>query len=76
MAEITKYQFKSVQLLGDQSLGIGSYGAVCKAKCDDLCAAKIIHPTLFNPNILQQIDPQREHRLPIRRFEQECEFMS
>ena len=77
MAEIPKYQFRSVQLLKDQSLGIGSYGAVCKAKCDDLfCAAKIIHPTLFDPTALQQIAPQREHRLPIRRFEQECEFMS
>ena len=77
MAERPKYQFKSVQLLKDQSLGIGSYGAVCKAKCDDLlCAAKIIHPTLFDPIALQQIAPQREHRLPIRRFEQECEFMS
>ena len=81
MAERPKYQvmfqFKSVQLLKDQSLGIGSYGAVCKAKCDDLlCAAKIIHPTLFDPNALYQIAPQREHRLPIRRFEQECEFMS
>ena len=56
MAERPKYQFKSVQLLKDQSLGIGSYGAVCKAKCDDLlCAAKIIHPTLFDPTALQQI---------------------
>ena len=77
MAERPKYQFKSVQLLKDQFLGIGSYGAVCKAKCDDLlCAAKIIHPTLFDPTALLQIAPQREHRLPIRRFEQECEFMS
>ena len=71
------FQFKRVQLLKDQSLGIGSYGAVCKAKCDDLlCAAKIIHPTLFDLTTLHQIAPQREHRLPIRRFEQECEFMS
>ena len=71
------FQFKNVQLLKDQSLGIGSYGAVCKAKCDDLlCAAKIIHPTLLDPTALHQIAPQREHRLPIRRFEQECEFMS
>ena len=72
-----RFSFKSVQLLKDQSLGIGSYGAVCKAICDDLvCAAKIIHPTLFDPSALHKIDPQREHRLPIRRFEQECEFMS
>ena len=83
MAEGPKYQaafqFKNVQLFKDQSLGIGSYGAVCKAKCDDLlCAAKIIHPTLFDPTALHQTAPQRdlEHRQPIRRFEQECEFMS
>ena len=71
------FQFKSVQLFKDQSLGIGSYGAVCRAKCDDLlCAAKIIHPTLFDPTAVHRIAPQREHRLPIRRFEQECDFMS
>ena len=73
MAERPQYQFKIVQLLEDQSLGIGSYGAVCKVKCDDLlCAAKIVHPTLFNPTALHQNTPQGEHR----RFEQECEFMS
>ena len=75
--EIATFQFKSIQLFKDESLGIGSYGAVCKAKCDDLhCAAKIIHPTLLNPIALHHISPQRKHRLPIRRFEQECEFMS
>ncbi len=77
MAEIPRYQFKNVQIFKDQSLGIGSYGAVCKAKCDDLlCAAKIIHQTLFSSTTLYQVTPEREHRLPIRRFEQECEFMS
>ena len=70
-------RFKSIILLKDQNLGVGSYGAVCKAKCDDLlCAAKIIHPTLFNPTELHQIAPHREHRLPIRRFQLECEFLS
>ena len=69
--------FKSIVLFKDQTLGIGSYGAVCKARCDDLlCAAKIIHPTLFDPIALHQIAPHREHRLPIRRFELECEFLS
>ena len=69
--------FKAIQLLKDQNLGIGGYGAVCKAKCDDLlCAAKILHPTLFDPTAHQQIARRREHRLPIKRFEQECEFMS
>ena len=72
-----KISFKSVQLFKDQTLGIGSYGAVCKAKCDDLlCAAKILHPTLFDPTAQLQISPKQEHRLPIKRFEQECEFLS
>ena len=69
--------FKTVQLLKNQTLGIGSYGKVCKAKCDDLlCAAKLIHETLFDPTAQQLIAPQREYRLPMRRFEQECEFLS
>ena len=47
-----------------------------KAKYDDLlCAAKLIHETLFDPTAQQLIAPQREHRLPMRRFEQECEFI-
>ena len=75
--QVVAFQFKNVQLLKDQSLGVGSYGAVYKAKCDDLlCAGKIIHPTLFDMTTLYQIAPKREHRLPLRRFEQECEFMS
>ena len=69
--------FKTIQLLKEDTLGIGSYGAVCKAKCDELtCAAKILHPTLFDPVAHQQVDRRNEHRLPLKRFEQECEFMS
>ena len=72
-----KIGFKSVQLFKGQTLGIGSYGAVCKAKCDDLlCAAKILHPTLFDPTAQLQVSRKQEHRLPIKRFEQECEFLS
>ena len=71
------HNFKTVRVLKDQTLGIGSYGKVCKARCDDLlCAAKLIHETLFDPTAQYDIAPQREHRLPIRRFEQECEFLS
>ena len=63
--------FKTVQLLKDQVLGIGSYGKVCKAECDGLlCAAKVMHETLFDPTTQQLIAPCREHRLPMRRFEQ------
>ena len=70
-------KFNSIRLLKDQILGVGSYGKVCKAECDGLlCAAKVIHETLFDPTAQQLIAPQREHRLPIRRFEQECEFLS
>ena len=72
-----KFGFNAVQILKDETLGIGSYGKVCRAKCDDLlCAAKLIHETLFDPTAQQLIAPQREHRLPMRRFEQECEFLS
>ena len=68
--------FREIELLKDETLGVGSYGSVCKARCDHLlCAAKIIHPTLVPLNALEQISPQREHRLPIRRFEMECDFL-
>ena len=71
------FQFRSIQLFKDEVLGIGSYGKVCKAECDGLlCAAKVIHETLFDPTALQLIASHREHRLPMRRFEQECEFLS
>ena len=69
--------FKTVHLLKDQVLGIGSYGKVCMAECDSLlCAAKIMHETLFDPTAQQLIALHREHRLPMRRFEQECVFLS
>ena len=69
--------FKSVQLLKDQILGIGSYGKVCKANCDDLlCAAKLIHETLFDPIAERLIASQKVHTLPMERFKQECHFLS
>ena len=68
--------FKSVSLFKDQTLGIGSYGKVCKAKCDNLlCAAKLMHETLFDPTA-QPAAPHMGHRLPVRRFEQECALLS
>ena len=75
--QVVQIGFKSVRIFKDQTLGIGSYGKVCKAQCDDLvCAAKLIHETLFDPLAHQQVTPQREHRLPFRRFQKECDFMS
>ncbi len=68
------YVFREVQLFKNDTLGNGSYGAVCKAKCDQLlCAAKLLHPVLFQ---IQATDPNKEHRRPFRRFEEECQFLS
>ena len=70
--------FKTVQLFKDQTLGIGAYGKVCRARCDNLdCAAKLLHETLFDTNAEQFVaDTRKEHRLPIRRFEKECQFLN
>ena len=64
--------FRDVRLVKseDNSLGIGSYGAVYRAKCDQLvCAAKVLHPILF-----QTRDPAA-HRI-VERFQREIEFLS
>ncbi len=69
-----EYIFRSVQLFKNDTLGTGSYGAVCKAKCDQLlCAAKLLYPVLFQ---MIAPDPGKEHRHPFRRFETECAFLS
>ena len=66
--------FRNVQLLKNETLGTGSYGLVCKAKCDQLiCAAKLIFSVLFQ---IQAPEPGKEHRQPFHRFEQECQFLS
>ena len=68
---------KPFQLFKDQTLGVGSYGKVCKANYNGLlCAAKVLHPTLFDPTNQLNISPQKQSRLPFRRFEQECELLS
>jgi len=64
------FHYQNVELIKTESLGIGSYGAVCKAMCDDLpCAAKILHPTLF------QFNAPRTTSV-MRKFEQECRLLS
>ena len=63
------FQYKSFHIDKGQSLGRGSYGAVYKAKCDQLpCAAKVLHPTILDPT-----DPGADKVL--ERFHHECAFL-
>ena len=65
-----KFGYKTVKLIKTEPLGTGSCGAVYKAMCDDLlCAGKILHSTLFQPN-----DPGA--MATMRRFQQECCLLS
>ena len=67
-----RFGFRDVRLVKseDNSLGIGSYGAVYRAKCDQLvCAAKVLHPILFQTRDLAA------HRI-VERFQRELEFLS
>ena len=65
-----EFHYQRVELLKSESLGIGSYGAVYKAMCDDLpCAAKILHRTLF-----QFTAPGATSVM--RKFEEECCLLS
>ena len=69
MSEPSQVKFQDVQLFYDECLGRGSFGVVCKAKfCELTCAAKILHPLLF-----QSDDPQSS--ITLTRFEQECELL-
>ena len=53
----------------EETLGVGSYGKVCKAKCGQLpCAAKLLHDAMFGTN-----DPGISKFA--QRFEQECRFL-
>ena len=65
-----EFGFKRILLRKDQPLGTGSYGAVCKATCDQLlCAAKIMLPTLFD------LSNPREKAALLAKFEQECKLL-
>ena len=63
------FSYKSFHIDKNQPLGHGSYGAVYKAKCDQLpCAAKVLHPTILDPT-----DPGAGKIM--NRFRQECAFL-
>ena len=61
--------YGAVEVYSKETLGVGSYGTVCKAKCGQLpCAAKLLHDTMFGNN-----DPGIQRF--VERFEQECQFL-
>ena len=63
------FQYRNFHINKSQQLGHGAYGAVYKAKCDQLpCAAKVLHLTILDPT-----DPAAERVM--RRFQQECAFL-
>ena len=63
------FRYQSFHIKKSQSLGHGSYGAVYKAKCDQLpCAAKVLHSTILDPT-----DPGAGKIM--ERFQQECAFL-
>ena len=65
--DLLRYQNLHINM--SQSLGHGSYGAVYKAKRDQLlCVAKVLHPTIPDPS-----DPGAGKIM--QRFQQECVFL-
>ena len=62
------FRYEQLVINKSQLLGHGAYGAVYKAKCDDLpCAAKVLHPTIFDSSYS---DPGAG--MIMERFQQEC----
>ena len=63
------FRYQSFQIDKSQQLGNGAYGAVYKAKCDQLpCAAKVLHPTILDPR------DQGVGRV-MTQFRQECSLL-
>ena len=63
------FRYRNFHINKSQPLGHGSYGAVYKAKCDQLpCAAKVLHPTILDPR-----DPGAGKIM--QRFQQEIAFL-
>ncbi len=63
-------QYGDIEIQIKETLGVGSYGKVCRGKYGKLpCAAKLLHDTLF-----QSGDPGIDNLT--MRFHQECQFLS
>ena len=70
----SEYKYENLKICKTEEnfLGMGSYGAVYKAKCDELpCAAKILH-LVHLP--LRMGDPGAQKI--IKKFDMECELLS
>ena len=68
-SSVRELSYGAVEVYSEETLGVGSYGKVCKAKCGQLpCAAKLLHDTMFGTN-----DPGTNKF--IEQFEQECQFL-
>ena len=64
------FPFSKIEIYTNQQLGRGSYGFVCKAKCDKLlCAAKLLHNVFFLSH-----DPGTKE--VIQKFREECRILS
>ena len=66
---LREFTYGAVEIYNEETLGVGSYGKVYKAKCGQLPAAvKLLHDTMFDNN-----DPGIQKF--VQRFEQECQFL-
>ena len=69
VGERQPFRYQNFYIDKRQPLGHGAYGAVYKAKCDQLpCAAKILHPTILDPT-----DPGADRIM--QRFQLECSVL-
>jgi serine/threonine-protein kinase TNNI3K len=69
-------KFKNVEILTEELIGSGSYGAVRKAKCDEvLCAAKTLHPILFDQTGRFQTTQDTPY-YNMGKYERECRRMA
>ena len=70
LAQPVDSNFQRIEIHIKQQLGRGSYGFVCKAKCDKLhCAAKLLHNLFFSSH-----DPGSQEL--IKKFKDECRLLS
>ncbi len=66
----SRFFFSRIEIYKSQHLGRGSYGYVCKARCDKLpCAAKLLHNVFFT----NQVDKSTNE--VIKKFNEECRIL-